>query len=181
MGRASTPRGGSGCTTTSNSSRHATIAAAADLSHGLDAIHRGEVWRLITPIFLHVNLLHLLFNVWAMLVLGTIIETRRGTPTFAALVLLSAVTSNVGQYLYMLNFDTGLTPWVGISGVAYALFGYLWMKGQNEPEQGMILHPTTVRIMLLWLLLGFTGAFSMANGAHLGGLLMGMLFGLARF
>jgi GlpG protein len=95
--------------------------------------------------------------------------------------LLSAVTSNICQYLYVINFYDVLVPWVGISGVVYALFGYLWMKGRVEPEQGMILHPSSVRIMLLWLLLGFTPFFPFANGAHIGGLIVGMLFGLARF
>ena len=150
-------------------------------SHGLEDILRGEVWRLVTPIFLHVNLLHLAFNMWVMAVEGSIIEYRRGTPTLAALVFLSAIVSNIGQYLFILEFSTHLAPWEGISGVGYALFGYLWMKGRNEPEQGMILHPNTVRIMLLWLFLGFTGIMPMANGAHLAGLIVGMLFGLARF
>jgi GlpG protein len=150
-------------------------------AHGLDAIHRGEVWRLITPIFIHLSPMHLLFNMWALLVEGTVIETRQGTRKLLALVILSAVVSNVGQYLYVLNFSDGLAGWFGISGVVYAFFGYLWMKGVNEPEQGMILHPSTVRIMLLWLLLGFTPVFPMANGAHIGGLIVGVLYGLARF
>lgn len=150
-------------------------------AHGLDAIHRGEVWRLVTPIFLHLGPMHLVFNMWALIIEGTVVETRQGTRKLLALVLLSAVVSNVGQYLYVLNFSPGLVGWFGISGVVYALFGYLWMKGVNEPEQGLALHPSTVRVMLLWLMLGFTPVFPMANGAHLAGLVVGMLFGLARF
>ena len=151
------------------------------MRHGLDAIYGGQVWRLITPIFLHAGIVHLAFNVWATVIEGTLIETRRGTPTMLALVLLSAVASNVGQYVYVLNFYPTLVPWVGISGVGYAMFGYLWMKGLYEPEQGMILHPSSVRLMLGWLLLGFTGLLPMANGAHIVGLIVGVLFGLARF
>ena len=150
-------------------------------AHGLDAIHRGEVWRLVTPIFLHLGPMHLFFNMWALLVEGTVIEARQGTRKLLALVLLSAVVSNVGQYLYVLNFAEGLTGWFGISGVGYAMFGYLWMKGVNEPEQGVVLDPGTVRVMLLWLLLGFTAIFPMANGAHVVGLIVGALYGLARF
>lgn len=153
-----------------------------DLKHGLDAIEHGEVWRIITPIFLHGSLLHLLFNLWALTAIGTLIESRRGTKTMAAIVFFSAVASNVGQYLYMINFERFLVPWVGISGVVYALFGYIWMKGQYEPEQGMILPGSAVRVMLIWLLLGFTSVLpvNMANGAHVMGLVVGMLFGLAR-
>lgn len=160
----------------------ATLRHGADLSHGLDDVAKhGQVWRLVTPIFLHVNLIHLAFNVWALYIIGTIIETRRGPLVFLMLVFVSAVVSNIGQYLYVVNFSQVLQGWVGISGVVYALFGYLWMKGVVEPEDGMILHPSTVRTMLLWLLLGFTNFIPMANGAHVMGLVAGILFGLARF
>lgn len=158
-----------------------TMSRGGDLTRGLDDIHRGELWRLVTPAFLHANVLHLVFNMWMTVVAGTVIETRRGTRTLLALVLLSAVASNVGQYVYVLNFYDKLIPWVGFSGVVYALFGYLWMKGQNEPEQGMMLPPSTIRFLLFWLLLGFVGFMNMANGAHAVGLIVGVLFGLARF
>ena len=69
----------------------------------------------------------------------------------------------------------------GMSGVVYALFGYVWMKGRYEPEQGMILHPSTVQTMLLWLVLCMTGFLgNIANAAHVVGLVAGILFGLAR-
>jgi GlpG protein len=158
------------------------LANRSEMARGLDDItRRGEVWRLLTPAFLHVNLLHLVFNMWATLIEGTVIEVRRGTKTLLVLVLVSAVVSNIGQYIYVINFYTVLRGWGGISGVGYALFGYLWMKGRFEPEQGMILHPSSVRTMLIWLLLGFTGFLPMANGAHVMGLVVGVLFGLARF
>jgi GlpG protein len=152
-----------------------------DLTGGLAAIHSGELWRLITPIFLHVGLLHLAFNMWATWILGTLIEYCRGTKTLLALTLLSGVTSNVGQYVYEVNFESQLTLFGGISGVGYALFGYIWMKSLRAPEHGMRIHPAAVRTMLLWLLLGFTGFLRMANGAHMAGLIVGVLFGLAGF
>jgi GlpG protein len=151
-----------------------------DLTHGLDDVLRGEVWRLLTPALLHGSVAHIVFNMWATIVEGTIIESRRGTRTLAALMLFSAVVSNLGQYVYVQVFYPVLVPWVGFSGVGYAMFGYLWMKGLYEPEQGMVLHPSTVRIMLFWLLLGFAGFMNMANGAHLAGLIAGVVFGLAR-
>lgn len=147
---------------------------------GLADIHRGEVWRLVTPAFLHIEFLHLAFNMWALWILGTVIEYTRGTRTLLALTLVSAVVSNIGQYLYVLAFYDEYIPWLGFSGVVYAYFGYVWMKSHFEPEHGIRLHPSSVRIMLLWLILGLTGLLNMANGAHIGGLLMGMLYGLAR-
>jgi GlpG protein len=160
----------------------AALVNRQDLSGGLAAIHAGEVWRLVTPIFLHVNLMHLAFNMWATWIEGTLIEYCRGTRTLAVLTFVSAVTSNVGQFIYEVNFDCQLNQFGGISGVGYALFGYIWMKSLYEPEHGMRMHPATVRMMILWLLLGFSGfGIPMANGAHVVGLIVGVLFGLARF
>lgn len=159
----------------------AAMTRPHNLLSGLDDIQHGQLWRLITPIFLHGGIVHLIFNMWAMVVEGTLIENHKGTRFLLLIVFVSAVTSNIGQFIYVLNFYSVLIPWVGISGVGYALFGYLWMKGRYQPEEGMILHPQSVRLMLLWLLLGFTGLFPMANGAHVAGLIIGMLFGLARF
>ncbi len=166
----------------SNATFKTALAPNGNPLRGLDdIIQRGQLWRLFTPCLLHHDLLHIAFNMWATIVLGTIIESRRGTRALLVLVLVTGIGSNVGQFIYMLNFTQQLNPWVGFSGVVYALFGYIWMKGQYEPEQGMIFHPSTVRIMLLWLLLGFSGFGNLANGAHGAGLILGALFGLARF
>jgi GlpG protein len=150
---------------------------------GMDPIRSGQVWRLVTPIFLHFGILHIVFNCWAVALEGTLIETRKGTLRLAALVLASAILSNLGQYFYMDRFHPdGLHLFGGLSGVAYALFGYLWMKGQYEPEEGMILHPNTITMMLFWLVLCMTGAVgSIANAAHVTGLLVGVAFGAMRF
>ena len=68
-----------------------------------------------------------------------------------------------------------------MSGVVYALFGYIWMKGQNEPEQGMILHPSTVQTMLFWLVLCMMGwVGNVANTAHVVGVAVGIVCGLAQ-
>jgi len=153
------------------------------VNSGLDPILAGEVWRLVTPIFLHFGPMHILFNCWAITLEGTMIEVSRGTLRLAILVLVSAVLSNVGQYIYMDRADPeAVQLFGGLSGVGYALFGYLWMKGQYEPEQGMILHPNTITTMLLWLVLCMTGVLGpIANAAHVVGLLVGVAFGALRF
>jgi rhomboid protease GlpG len=150
---------------------------------GLALIRAGQVWRLVTPIFLHFNFAHILFNCWATIVEGTMIESGRGTLRLLILVLVSAVLSNLGQHFYMEQADPGkLHIFGGLSGVGYAMFGYLWMKGQYEPEQGMILHPNTITMMLFWLVLCMTGLLGpIANAAHVAGLLIGVMFGLLRF
>src|SRR5208337_3951853 len=153
------------------------------IDDGLSRIFSGEVWRLVTPIFLHFGIMHILFNCWAITLEGTMIEVARGTLRLAILVLVSAVLSNVGQYIYMDRAaPEALHLFGGLSGVVYALFGYLWMKGQYEPEQGMILHPNTITTMLLWLVLCMTNLLGpIANAAHVVGLLVGVAFGALRF
>jgi GlpG protein len=152
-------------------------------NNGLNDIAHGEVWRLVTPIFMHGSVLHILFNMWWLSALGTLIEVRRGTLRLAAIVMISAVLSNLGQYYYVERYDPGDPAlWEGMSGVVYALFGYVWMKGLHEPEQGMIVHPNTVTIMLFWLVLCMTGYVgNIANAAHVAGLVVGVVFGVFRF
>jgi GlpG protein len=161
--------------------RHDALRGWQD--EGLKPVLSGELWRLITPIFLHFGIWHILFNCWAISVEGTMIELRRGTLRLSVLVLVSALISNLGQYFYMDRANAeGLHLFGGLSGVGYALFGYLWMKGQYEPESGLILHPNTITTMLLWLVLCMTGLLApVANAAHVVGLFVGIAFGITPF
>jgi GlpG protein len=165
------------------STRHYDPHRGLVYDNGLAEVEAGQVWRLVTPIFLHFGLLHIVFNCWATIVEGTLIETARGTLPLAALVLVSAVASNLGQYYFMDLYGPGTVhSFGGLSGVGYAMFGYLWMKGMYEPEQGMILHPNTISTMLIWLVLCMTGLLGpIANAAHVVGLVVGILFGVFRF
>ena len=97
--------------------------------------------------------------------------------------MISAIISNFGQYLWMELADPGGPQlFEGMSGVVYALFGYIWMKGLYQPEQGMTLHPNTITIMLLWLVLCMTGSMGpVANAAHFMGLVAGVAFGVLRY
>jgi GlpG protein len=151
------------------------------------AIARGQVWRLITPIFLHLDLLHLFFNMTAMRYLGERVEMRKGSWRFALLVLVAAIGSNVGE-----SFKSG-GDFGGMSGVVFALAGYLWIKGHTDPEDHLSLDPRSVNWMLGWFLLGIVAPvlagpnhphafpYNMANVAHGVGLALGMVFGLLRF
>jgi GlpG protein len=152
-------------------------------NNGFKDIEHGEIWRLLTPIFLHFSILHLLFNVMALSTLGTIIEIRRGSFRLAVMILLMAIGSNIGEFIYEERVDPGGTQvFGGISGVVCGLFGYVWMKGLYEPEQRMILHPNSVTFGLLWIALCMTGVFGpIANAAHVVGLIMGVALGVFKF
>ncbi len=142
--------------------------------HGVGKIVRGQFWRLVTPIFLHFSIVHILFNMLWLRMLGGEIEARRGLYRFAGLVLLIAVVSNTGQYA-----ATESPLFGGMSGVVYGLFGYLWMKQRLDPASGMSLPPSCVLVMLGWFVLCWTGMVGpIANWAHTFGLASGMLVGL---
>jgi GlpG protein len=143
----------------------------------------GEFWRLITPIFLHgspaipgllgMSILHIVMNMLWMRDLGSMIEARQSTARLALLVLVSAVCSNLGQY-----YASG-PDFVGMSGVVYALLGYIWMRGKFDPASGLYLHPQTVTMMVLWFFLCYTGWVGrIANTAHAVGLIVGIAWGL---
>lgn len=135
-------------------------------------ITSGQVWRLITPIFLHFGLLHLVFNMSWMLDLGRLVEARRGSWRFGLLVLIGAVISNVAQYQI-----SGPT-FGGMSGVISALFGYVWMRGRWDESLSWTLSPNTVLFFLGWLALCLTGLVGpVANAAHFVGLGVGMFLG----
>jgi GlpG protein len=152
-------------------------------NNGLKDIEHGAVWRLVTPIFLHFGILHLVFNVMAFSALGTLIEIRRGSLRLGAMILMLAIVSNAGEYFYQERADAG-EPMLfgGISGVVCGLFGYIWMKGLYEPEQGMMLHTNSVTFGLMWIALCLTGILGpIANAAHIVGLIMGVGFGVLRY
>ena len=133
-------------------------------------IQRGELWRLVTPIFLHFSLLHIIFNMMALVVLGTAIEYRRGAFRFGLMVLVIAIGSNVAQFIM-----TG-PSFGGMSGVVYGLFGYLWIKGKFDLDFGIRLNQQSITSMLLWLVLCMTGVLGpIANAAHVVGLIIGVI------
>lgn len=155
--------------------------------NGLNDVTSGQVWRLVTPIFLHLNPLHLGFNMLMLYQLGGAVEASRGRVKFLLLVLVLAVLSNVGEFY--LNWSFASQPWFsvgenplfgGMSGVIYGLFGYAWMKSKYEPELGLMMAPQNVFIMLGWFVLCLVGAVgSIANVAHAAGLVGGILIALA--
>jgi GlpG protein len=159
-------------------------AQGREHNNGMKDIEHGEIWRLVTPIFLHFGIVHLLFNMLALSALGTMIEIRRGSLRLAAMILVLAVASNMGQFLYSERIEPGVPRHIfgGISGVVCGLFGYVWMKGLYEPEQRMALHPNSVSFGLLWVALCMTGIFGdIANAAHVVGLIMGVALGVLRY
>lgn len=140
-------------------------------------ITEGQVWRLLTPIFLHFSITHLLFNMMWLYRIGSVLEHRRGSLWFLGFVAVTGILSNVAEIGI-----TGPSLLGGFSGVDYALFGYAWVYSLLYRDLGFELDQFTLGIMLLWLVGGFTGLLDgivggrMANWAHLAGLIAGAAF-----
>jgi GlpG protein len=157
----------------------------AESGNPLCSVQRGEVWRLVTPIFLHGGILHLVFNMYWFVQFGGQIEALRGTWRFALVVLLTASISCMAQAVTpawegsrLVEAFAGGAPFGGMSGVVYGLFGFVWMRSQFEPGSGFILPQSTTIILVGWLFLCMTGVIgNVANVAHLVGLIVGMTMG----
>ena len=141
----------------------------------MDAIWSGEVWRLVSPIFLHFTVLHFLFNLLCLWDFGLQVEYRLGTPKYFGMVLVIAILSNFAQF-EMVDGVFG-----GMSGVNYGLFGYVWVRGRLEPDSGFWVSQRTVTMMLGWHVLCMIGIVpNIANWAHAGGLIAGVAMGASK-
>lgn len=145
-----------------------------------DALRDGQVWRLITPIFLHFGIFHILFNALWLWEFGRRIEPVLGKTRYLFIITLIAIASNLLQYWWQ-----GPSMFGGLSGVLYGLLGFIWMRQRFYPGELEPLLPSIIGFMLFWLVLCMTGAVNffisgqVANAAHLGGLITGMLLGFA--
>lgn len=149
------------------------------------SIKKGQLWRFITPMFLHGDEFHLLFNMLWIFFLGSSIERLHGSIFLVVMVL---VTQTAGMMLQVMLPDGPMIPEtlrgspfaIGASGAVYGLFGYLWIRPRVEPGYPIHLVPMNVVLMLGWLVLCLSPiGENVANGAHLGGLFAGILMAVA--
>ena len=144
-----------------------------------NGLEQGEYLRLITPIFLHFGLMHLAFNSIWLAMLGSRIEQQRGSIHLLLLVMVCGAASNMVQYNW-----SGSMYFGGMSGVIYALLGYLWIGHKLRPATYEPLPNGIMLFMVGWLLFCMTGilevlvGIGVANAAHFSGLISGLVFGL---
>jgi GlpG protein len=138
----------------------------------------GQLWRLLTPAFLHFGWMHIVFNSLWCWELGRRIEGALGSLNLAGLFLATAGLSNYAQHV-----STGPSLFGGLSGVVYGLLGFAWVAGRLNPRWlGMAPATPIMLFMVGWLVVCMLGVvdvlgFSVANAAHLGGLLSGAAIG----
>ncbi|AIQ98946.1 rhomboid family intramembrane serine protease GlpG [Pluralibacter gergoviae] len=140
-----------------------------------DAELQFEAWRYFTHIFMHFSLMHILFNLLWWWYLGGMVEKRLGSGKLVVITVISALLSGFMQHKFG-------GPWFGgLSGVVYALMGYAWLRGERDPQSGIFLQRGLILFSLIWLVAGWFNVFGMsiANGAHLAGLVVGLAMAFA--
>jgi GlpG protein len=142
------------------------------------AVWDGQVWRLLTSVFLHdtSSPLHIGFNALWMWRLGKPVETWMGSLRYAAFFVAVGTASSAAQFL------TG-APGIGLSGVVYALVGFLIVLRREEQFAAELMPPGLIQFFAAWfficILLTHFGWLPVANAAHGAGAVSGLLFGWA--
>lgn len=142
-------------------------------------VEENQWWRLLSPIFMHFSLAHLAFNCLWIYVLGEKIEIVDGKKAFILIVIISSISSNLLQY-----YSQGPHLFGGLSGVIYGMLGFCMIIEMESKNDRYGLPPALYLFMIIWLVLGFMGILDLfgfgkvANFAHLGGLVSGVIFAM---
>lgn len=144
------------------------------------AVRDGEWWRLLTVTLVHGGMLHLLFNMYALYIVGPLAEALYGRVLYVTFYVLAAAAGSVASYLVFPN------PSVGASGAIFGLFGLIAVANfVHKPaltRQARALTSQIVVLIVINLAIGFgVGGFlggGIDNAAHVGGLIAGAWLGL---
>ncbi|MFI6235136.1 rhomboid family intramembrane serine protease [Micromonospora sp. NPDC050784] len=147
----------------------AVLGRAYLSDYTLGGIAEGQWYRLVTAMFLHYGVLHLLLNMWALWVLGRSLEANLGRVRFAALYLIAGLGGNVAAYL----FSSPRAATVGASTAVFGLFAALIIIERRLGRDISRIIP------ILVINLVFTLAVpGISIPGHLGGLVVGGLMAL---
>lgn len=136
-------------------------------------LQAGEIWRLVTHIFLHGSLMHILVNMYSLHILGSQIETLMGRFKFTVIFLVSGICG--GLLSGLLNES----PSVGASGAIFGLMGAMLYFGiQYRTYLGEALKKQILPVILINLAIGFMST-GIDNYAHIGGLVAGIFCTMA--
>src|SRR3989449_3357311 len=145
------------------------------------AIARGQWWRFVTPIFIHIGMLHLIFNSYALWIVGPQVEKLYGPARFVILYVFTGVAGVTGSYFYHPE-----TISAGASGAIFGLFGVLLVFGIRyrsaiPPAFKRAVGMGVLPVIVINLVIGFS-IQAIDNSAHISGLLAGaVLAGMVPF
>jgi membrane associated rhomboid family serine protease len=141
------------------------------------AIAHGELYRLLSVTLVHANYLHLIFNMYALWYAGQLVERMYGAWLFAAFYVICGIAGSVGTFMF------GDAIWgVGASGAIFGLFGVILVATRFHhtvlDAKSRAISSQIGMLIVLNLVIGFSGLMNVDNFAHIGGLLAGMWLAL---
>jgi rhomboid protease GluP len=137
-----------------------------------EAIVAGQLWRLLTPVFLHGSILHLGFNMYALFIFGPGLERYYGHGRYVALYFLSGFAGNVASFLF------STAPSLGSSTAIFGLLGaegvFLYRNRELFGSSAQRALVNLIVIAVINLVIGMQPGID--NWGHIGGLIGGVLF-----
>ena len=137
-------------------------------------IVQGQLWRLLTPVFLHGSILHIGFNMYALWIIGGRMERAYGHGRYIVLYFLSGYAGNVFSFLFQPNASIGASTAIFGLLAAEAVLLYL-NRRMIMDSRAMLLNIITIGVINL--IIGTVPGSGIDNWGHLGGLLGGLAFG----
>ena len=138
------------------------------------SIRAGEIFRLLAASFLHIGIIHILFNMYALYIVGPQIESFYGKAKFLAIYLISAVAGNLMSMIFVRDAISA-----GASGAIFGLFGSLLYFGYHyRIYLGNVMRSQVIPLIILNLFLGFVIS-GIDVSCHIGGLIAGVLASMA--
>jgi rhomboid protease GluP len=172
--------------------QHVLFAYGAKLNYLIKEQH--EWWRFVTPVFIHIGVIHLLVNMYGLWMIGPYVERLYGSAKFVALWVGTGIAGVVASYLSVrpgmavgpigrFLFRAGDGPSAGASGALFGLIGVLFVFGikfRRELPEGFkrAFGTGLLPVIMINLYIGYIGRGFIDNSAHLGGLFSGALFAL---
>ena len=169
------------------------VAYGAKLNALISQKH--EWWRFVTPMFIHINLLHVLINMYSLWMVGPYVEKLYGSAKFVFFWVVTGIAGVVASYLTVLEPGTSIGPIAryifkvndfpsaGASGALFGLIGVLFVFGikfRNELPDGFkrAFGTGLLPVIMINLFIGFVARGLIDNAAHLGGLVSGAVLAL---
>jgi rhomboid protease GluP len=169
------------------------IAYGAKLNYLINPPN-NQWWRFVTPMFVHIDVLHLLMNMFSLLIIGPFVEKLYGSAKFVVFWVVTGIAGTVGSYLAVrpalahgalgtFIFHAVDAPSAGASGALFGLIGVLFVFGikfRHELPEGFkrVFGTGLLPIILINLFIGFVGRTFIGNAAHLAGLFSGAALAL---
>lgn len=154
------------------------VSSATNLLLGANyfkLVKAGQIWRLVTSMFLHWSLIHFLVNMYSLKIIGTQIENLMGKVKYITIYLVSGIC---GALLSCLIYSDYVSA--GASGAIFGLLGALLYFGYHyRTYLGAALSTQIIPIIIINLAIGFIPGLSIDNACHIGGLVGGLLCAMA--